>query len=71
MNPLQNKYDLLNKQFEGRIDIFVISETKLNNLTNYGQAGIPRTIFWKDRNSFGGGLMDFIKYDIHSKLLSI
>ena len=73
MNSLRNKFDCLDQQITGNVDVFMVSETKLDNSFPEGQFLIdgyspPIRI---DRDIHGGGLMLFVKEDIPCKLLSL
>ena len=62
VNSIRNKFDLLVDQIKGNVDIMVISETKLDESFPNGQFKIP---------GFGGGVMDFVREDIPSRVLSL
>ena len=73
INSIRNKFDFLEKQVSGNVDILFVSETKIDNTFPDGQFSIkgysmPYRI---DRNSYGGGLMLYVREDIPSKLLSV
>ena len=72
INSLRNRFDTLVHQIKGNDDVFVISETKLDESFPEGQFKIPEfaTPFRRDRNKFGGGIMVFVREDIPSKLIS-
>ena len=72
INSLRNKLDTLVHQIKGNVDVLVMSETKLDESFPEGQFKIPgfATLFRKDRNEFGGGIMVFVREDIPSKLIS-
>ena len=72
INSLRNKFDSLVDQIKGNIDILVISETKLDESFPVGQFKIPgfATPFRRDRNELGGGIMMFVREDIHAMQIS-
>ena len=66
INSLRNKFDLLCEQIKGSIDIFMISETKLDDSFPQGQFLIEgfHSPFRFDRNKIGGGILLYIREDI-------
>ena len=71
INPIRNKFDSLIYLLDRNIDIFLISETKLDDSFPSVQFKIEGfTIPYRyDRNDTGGGLLLYIKEDISSRLL--
>ena len=71
INILQNKFEPLAKLVQGKIDILIISETKIdesftsNQFINDGYS----TPFREDRNSHGGVVLIFVREDIPCKRL--
>ena len=63
INSIRNKFDALKTIFSGIIDILGITESKLDN-TN--QFPLP---FCLDRDSYGGGVMIFVRDDIPCRVL--
>ena len=59
MNSLRTKFDFLCKQIEGSIDVFMISEWKLDDSFPHGQFFTEgfHTSFRFDRNKNGGGIL--------------
>ena len=72
INSLRNKIDFLCEQIKGSIDIFKISESKLDESFPQGQFLIDgfHTPFRFDRNKNGGGILFFVREDIPAKVLS-
>ena len=72
INSLRNKFDLLSEQVKGSIDIFMVSETKLDDSFPEGQFLIEgfHSPFRFDRNRNGGGILLYVREDIPAKLLS-
>ena len=72
ISSLKNKFDVIVDQIKGNVDIFVISETKLDESFPVGQFKIPGFTkpFRRNRNEHGGGIMVFVSKDISSKLIS-
>ena len=71
INSLANKFEQLKLMIQGKVDILVITETKLDNTFLTSQFMIqgfsePYRI---DRNRYGGGVMIYIREDIPSRLL--
>ena len=53
INSIRNKFDSLKFVIDNKIDLFLISETKLDD-------SFPRTPYGHERNSKGGGLLLYI-----------
>ena len=70
---MRNKFDALTQQIIGNVDIFMLSETKLDSSFPEGQFLIPGygAPYRIDRTCYGGGLMLFVREDIPSKLLLV
>ena len=71
-NSLRNKFDLLCEQIKGSIDIFMISETRLDDSFPLGQFlidGFPSP-FRFVRNKSGGGILLYVREDIPTKILN-
>ena len=70
---MRNTSDALLDQIKGNVDILVISETKLDESFLENQFKIPGFTppFRRNRNEFGGGIMVFVREDIHSKVISM
>ena len=73
INSLANELEFLIQKIEGDIDILMISEAKLDESFPVGQFLIKgfSTPFWWDRNCHGGGILLYIRKNIHSTLLYI
>ena len=71
VNSLKNKFESLQEQINGNVDILLISETKLDNSFPNGQFMIREysAPYKIDRDTQGGAIMLFIRDDIPSKLL--
>ena len=71
INSLRNKFDALEVIIKNNRDIFVVTETKLNQSFPMGQFEIDgfSTPFRADRNKEGGGLLLYIRSDIPCKML--
>ena len=69
---MRNKFDFLCEQIKGSIDIFMISESKLDESFPQGQFLIDgfHTPFRFDRNKNGGRILLFVREDIPAKVLS-
>ena len=71
INSLRNKFNLLCEQIKGSIDIFMISETKLDDSFPQGQFLIDgfHSPFRFDRNKSGAGILLYVREDIPTKIL--
>ena len=71
INSIRNKFDNLSKLIRGKVDILLISETKIDDSFPEGQFVIDgfSKPYRLDRNCDGGGLMLFIREDIPSNSL--
>ena len=72
INSLANKFDQLKSEIKDTMDILVIEETKLDDTFPENQFFIEgfQSPFRRDRNRHGGGIMIFIRDNIHAKLLN-
>ena len=71
INSLQNKFEFLIPLVQDKIDILMLSETKLDASFPHAQfqiQGYSRS-YRLDRNQNGGGIMLYVKETIPSKLL--
>ena len=73
INSIRNKFDPLVKDISGKIDMLMISETKIDDSFPKGQFLIKgfSEPFRLDRNAHGGGILFYIREDIPAKLLSV
>ena len=70
INSIRNKFDTLENIVKA-FDIFLISESKLNNTFPINQFAIGGyKVFRRDRNYFAGGLIPYINKNIPRKPLS-
>ena len=72
INSIRNKFEALKFINDNNIDIFLISETKLDNPFLSAQFLINGSSapYRFDKNSKGGGLLFYIREDISSKILT-
>ena len=72
INSLRNKFEFLNSLINGFIDIFLITECKLDDSFPTAQFHMQgySSPFRLDRNSFGGGILLYVREDIPAKLKS-
>ena len=72
INSIRNKFEVLKFIIGNNIDIFLISETKLDDSFPTAQFLIKgfSAHYRLDRNSKGGGLLLYIREDIPSKILT-
>ena len=72
VNSIQNKFDMVSDLIiSGKIDIFLISETKIDSTSPTSQFKIPgySSPYRLDRTTHGGGLLLYVREDIPSKVL--
>ena len=72
INSFRNKFEMLSDFMSGKINILLISETKLDDAfpsLNFKIAGYSSP-FRLDSSRYGGGLILFIREDIPSKHLN-
>ena len=72
INSLRNKFEALKSMIQGYVDIFVISETKINESVPSDQFKIDgySTPLRVDRNMTGGVIIIYIRSDIPHKVLT-
>ena len=72
INSLRTKFDFLCDQIEGSIDVFMISESKLDDSFPHGQflIGGFYTPFRFDHKKNGGAILIYVWEDIPAKILS-
>ena len=72
INSFRNKFETLKSMIQGYVDIFVISETKINESFPSDQFKINGyfTPLRVDRNMTGGSLIIYIRSDIPHKILT-
>ena len=70
INSISNKFEFLAMQVKGKIDILMISETKIDESFPKGNFLIEgfNTCYRLDRDSKGGGIMLYVIADIPSNL---
>ena len=71
INSIRNKFDALSDIIKNKIDIMLISETKINGSFPYSIFTIDGYTlpYRKDRTNMGGGIILYIRDDIPSKEL--
>ena len=71
INSLRNKFEALKFLIQGKVDIFVVSETKLDESFPRGQFAIEgySTPIRFDRNNEGGGIIIYVRSDIPCKVI--
>ena len=70
INSVRNKFELIKNSIKDNIDIFMVSETKLDDTFPLGQFLIEGfTLYRRDRDGKGGGIMFFVREDIPSKIV--
>ena len=70
INSLRIKFDFLCEQIKRSIDVFMISESKLDGSFPDGQFLIDgfHRLFRFDRNKNGGGVLLYVREDIPAKI---
>ena len=73
INSIRNNFDILVQQITNNVDVFIISETRLDNSFPEGQFLIPgySSPYRFDRNCQWGGIILYVRENIPSKHLSI
>ena len=71
VNSLRNKFQMVEELIKDKIDVFLVSETKLDSSFPSGQFVIKgySTPFRLDRNQNEGGLLLYVREDIPCKIL--
>ena len=72
INSVSNKFDQLKSFVQGKFDILIVTETKLDSIFPTSQFMIDgyREPYRFDRNRNGDGVLIYIREDISSKLLA-
>ena len=62
INVINNKFEQLKYIIKNNIDVFIVTETKLDSPFSSGQFSIAgfAKLFCRDRNKNGGGVMIFV-----------
>ena len=72
INSLRNKFELLTEMVRDKVDLLMISETKLDS--SFPNAQFYMKSYSKpyrlDRNSIGGGIILYVREGIPSKLIN-
>ena len=73
INSIQSKFDLLAEGIKGKVDVFMMSETKIDETFPSRQFFIkgftpPYRLDW---NCHGGGILVYVREDIPSKLIEM
>ena len=71
INSLRNKFEYLEESIKSMFDIFIVSECKLDLSIPHTQFQIANfTMFRKDRNKNGGGLLFNVDQDLKCKIVN-
>ena len=73
INSIRNKFEELLSQVKGTVDVFMISETKIDHsipIANFLIDGFSQP-YRIDRNSSGGEILLYVREDIPSNLLKV
>ena len=73
INSIQSKFDLLAEGIKGKVDVYMMSETKIDETFPSRQFFIkgftpPYRLDW---NCHGGGILVYVREDIPSKLIEM
>ena len=70
INSIRNKFSLLAEGIKGKVDVLMISETKIDETFPSRQFCIEEFTppYRLDRNCHGGGILVYIREDLPSKL---
>ena len=73
INSIRNKFDLLFEGIKGKVDVLMISETKIDETFPSRQFYIERFTpsYRLDRNCHEGGILVYVREDIPSKLIEM
>ena len=73
INSIRNKFEMLTNIIQGKLDIFLVSETKIDISFPSGQFIIPgfAPSYRFDKNIKGGGLLLYQGEDIPSKVIFV
>ena len=73
INTTRNKFDLLAEGIKGKVDVLMISETKIDKAFPSRQFYIEGFTppYWLDRNCHGGGILVYAREDIPSMLIEM
>ena len=73
INSIRNKFDELTSLIHDKFDIFIVSETKIDNSFPVNQFSIKGFCdpFRQDRNSEGGGILIYIRENVPCKEIKI
>ena len=73
INSLRNKFECLKYIIDKSVDIFLISETKLNDTFPDSQFQIDGFLppYRKDRNDKGGGLLLYVREHIPTRNINV
>ena len=71
INSVRNKIEMLSSIVEGKLDVLLISETKINESFSSASFEIPgfATPYRVDKTANEGGVMLYVRSDIPSKLV--
>ena len=72
INSLRNKFEVLTKMVRDKVDLLMISETKLYSSSSNAQFYMKPCSkpYRLNRNSKGGGIILYVRGDIPSKLIN-
>ena len=73
INSIRNKFDLLFEGIKGKVDVLMISETKIDETFPSRQFYIEgfTPSYTLDRNCHEGGILVYVREDIPSKLIEM
>ena len=73
INSIRNKFNLLAEEIKGKVDVLMISETKIDETFPSRKFYIKgfSSPYRLDRNCYGGGILVYVREDFPSKLIEM
>ena len=73
INSIRNKFNLLAEDIKGKVDVLMISETKIDETFPSRKFYIKgfSSPYRLDRNCYGGGILVYVREDFPSKLIEM
>ena len=72
ISSIRNKFDQLVDDVKGKVDVFMISETKIDDSFPTMEFHIEGyCVFRSERSEYGGGILVYVREDIPFKLISM
>ena len=71
LSSLQNKFFSISELIKGKVDIFLINQSKVDESFTNNQFAMSGYKFIRDRNKFGGGIAFYITDQLTSLIIAI